>query len=82
MLEEALLAIYFGPSLRLSIGVDHLTEVTCLVDPSRVDPSRIDPLRCVEETQTPLSSHPEKRAVGLVSPYRMTPSIQNDTCCW
>jgi hypothetical protein len=76
MLEEALLAIYFGPSLRLSIGVDHLTEVTCLVCPSR-----IDPLRRVEETQTALSSHPEKRSVGLVSPYRMPPSIQNGTCC-
>jgi hypothetical protein len=76
MLEEALLAIYFGPSLRLSIGVDHLTEVTCLVCASR-----IDPLRRAEETQTALSSHPEKRAVGLVSPYRMTPSIQNGTCC-
>jgi len=76
MLEEALLAIYFGPSLRLSIGVDHLTEVTCLVYPSR-----IVPLRRVEKTQTALGSHPKKRAVGLVSPYRMTPSIQNGTCC-
>jgi hypothetical protein len=25
MLEEALLPIYFGPSLRLSIGIDYLT---------------------------------------------------------